>query len=260
MVQLLDGLLYRRFILNRNCFVLTAKQARKAQRAFSRVYNTLLPYTHYSDAYIELLAAHLYSIQDNGCMSIVMPECLMAPELGASGFSVWTGKEIEELQIETLQACFPKSLLGCPISPSICWACSRKASVEHLAHFRICSSCHIARYCGKECQKQHWETTHKATCATLKLHRKLWTCVQSNWKQHSLQNDDATFIEAAMRRGDGIREPGRRVCIGLGDITDALDPLNASLCNSLEPLTMGGRAVGREGSLPRETPLSSDGS
>lgn len=43
-------------------------------------------------------------------------------------------------------------------SPSLCALCGQRASLT-------CSACHVAQYCCKEHQKDHWKAGHKQDCA-----------------------------------------------------------------------------------------------
>ena len=35
-----------------------------------------------------------------------------------------------------------------------------------------CSNCKLVRYCSEDCQRVHWESTHKTECGTLLMERK----------------------------------------------------------------------------------------
>lgn len=39
----------------------------------------------------------------------------------------------------------------------LCRVCKSASSL-------VCSRCKVVRYCGAECQKQDWKSTHKNTC------------------------------------------------------------------------------------------------
>lgn len=43
-------------------------------------------------------------------------------------------------------------------SPSLCALCGQRATLT-------CSACHVAQYCCKEHQKDHWKAGHKQDCA-----------------------------------------------------------------------------------------------
>lgn len=43
-----------------------------------------------------------------------------------------------------------------------CWACGIEGDED--LQLRVCSACHTARYCSKECQLSHWKRGHKEEC------------------------------------------------------------------------------------------------
>jgi hypothetical protein len=46
--------------------------------------------------------------------------------------------------------------------------CATGHEMAHDAAFRVCSRCHVARYCGRECQVKHWrDGGHKERCGRL---------------------------------------------------------------------------------------------
>lgn len=48
-----------------------------------------------------------------------------------------------------------------------CWTeCDRQGGGD--ATLRVCSRCHVVRYCGPSCQKAHWRSSHRDVCQTLK--------------------------------------------------------------------------------------------
>ena len=40
-------------------------------------------------------------------------------------------------------------------------------------NFPKCKGCHFVRYCGKQCQRQHWKSGHRSSCSFIKFdHRR----------------------------------------------------------------------------------------
>jgi hypothetical protein len=52
-----------------------------------------------------------------------------------------------------------------------CWYCLReKYAVDESFNLKACSGCHIARFCGANCQRQGW-LDHRPECGALKKTR-----------------------------------------------------------------------------------------
>lgn len=45
--------------------------------------------------------------------------------------------------------------------------CGRQERELGDSKLRVCSRCHVLKYCGSSCQKEHWRSSHKAVCQTL---------------------------------------------------------------------------------------------
>ncbi|CAB9528563.1 expressed unknown protein [Seminavis robusta] len=50
--------------------------------------------------------------------------------------------------------------MGMHKSKWVCWKCGEEAAF-------CCTQCHVAKYCSKECQRAHWQTSHHPTCKSL---------------------------------------------------------------------------------------------
>lgn len=50
---------------------------------------------------------------------------------------------------------------------SVCLATKEKKKLMH------CTVCKVARYCSRDCQKQHWTSIHKKTCNQMRTLSKL---------------------------------------------------------------------------------------
>ena len=73
---------------------------------------------------------------------------------------------------------------------SLCFICGKQETAE--APLSRCAGCHIAVYCSKECQKSHWNLSHKALCKDSEKLLRLsclprYPFVELNWfKMHTL--------------------------------------------------------------------------
>jgi hypothetical protein len=85
--------------------------------------------------------------------------------LGASrwsaGESVMTkvGYEQHRAQHFGTPVCFEPST--CPGRTDECWNCGKSNQITTLQQ---CSRCKVAKYCGKQCQKEDWKSGHKNDC------------------------------------------------------------------------------------------------
>jgi hypothetical protein len=49
-----------------------------------------------------------------------------------------------------------------------CRNCYKTKQELGIKKFRKCLGCALVGYCGKECQRQHWDALHKQECKTLR--------------------------------------------------------------------------------------------
>lgn len=72
---------------------------------------------------------------------------------------------------------------------STCSQCNKSSSLR-------CALCHTARYCSKECQRQHW-TTHKSVCHDMeaKAHETLGKNILALSADHPIRQAMTKFFE-----------------------------------------------------------------
>ena len=100
----------------------------------------------------------------------------------------------------------PPQMLKLPISKSCCHCCG--VSVD-CGHCRSCSKCRCARYCSRECQRNHWPE-HQKVCELLLKRSTTYRFLQTTLQKENDFPADATLEKVACAQAAGHTAVHRR--------------------------------------------------